>query len=538
MSIYTGGGVPQHIVGQWVDSASSALMSKAITQATVKLSKTGAPTGSIFCRILKAAGGSVSADAAISAATLTTSFVSYTFNFTGNAYVLALNDELQVQFDGGDNANYVNVQTDTSAGADGTFSQLIQYTTAGTRTSVSSTTDLAATMLINNASPIVSAGEYIDDNTSVLFGKILNKLTFKLAKVGAPTGNIVAYIKLSGGSSVQSTTTIAASTLPVATGSNYVATDFLFTANAHVGAVGDSIYVYYNGGDTSNYVVVQREVGSASGDSVHTTMRTQTLDTTWTNTTTDDVACTFYISNIIPATAETRVVMNCAGDFGTFINHVLNDFTFYLKKLGAPTGTIFFRIRDINDAVVQDLGNFAAASLTTSNTTIHFVNIATFTHRFVKGDKITVEFAGTSSATDRVQVQQNDRTQFADPDTNEQGYNNISYTTVSNRIFAGIYKEGGQTVIFQEIDLQSEDVSTQPGYSHDLFIAVNAEFEQQAQIWTLKQGFWKGIFSQFRIYYDLLTLTQIQNLYANKISISSINYGEVLTSGNIMNLQP
>lgn len=184
------------------------------------------------------------------------------------------------------------------------------------------------------------------------------------------------------------------------------------------------------------------------------------------------------------------------------------------------------------------MGNYSAASLTTSNTAINFVNIPSFTHRFAKGDKITVEFYGTSSATDRVQIQQNDRTWFADPDTNEQGYNNISYSTVSNRVFAGIYKEGGQTVIFQEIDLAQEDVVTQPGYSHDLFLFACAEFEQQSQTWTLKQGFWKGIASQFRVYYDLLTLSQIQNLYANKISISPINYGEVLTGGNIMNLQP
>jgi hypothetical protein len=537
MTAYTGSGAATHIVAEYINSTSSVFYNKIISQVTVKMSKTGSPSGNIFCRIRKVGGTTIAADATIAATTLTTSFVAYTFNFTGNAYATVLNDQLEVQFDGPAGPDWVNVQFDTS-GYDGTNSVLRTQDTSNAWT-LDTAKDLAGTMLINNASPIVSAGEYIDDNTSVLFGKILNKVTFKLAKVGAPTGNIVCYILLSGGSSVQSTTTISAATLPVSTGSNYVATDFLFSANAHVGAVGDTIYVYFNGGDPSNYVVVQREVGSASGDSVHTTMRTQLLSAAWTNTTTDDVACTFYISNIIPATTQNRVVMNCAGDFGTFINHVLNDFTFYLKKLGAPTGTIYFRIRDINDAVVQDLGNFAATSLTTSNTTIHFVNIPVFTHRLVKGDKICVEYTSvTGVSADRVQVQQNDRSWFGDPDTNEQGYNNISYTTVSNRIFAGIYKEGGQTVIFQEIDLASEDIVVQPGYSHDLFIAVNAEFEQQAQTWTLKQGFWKGIFSQFRIYYDLLTLAQIQNLYANKISISSINYGEVLTGGDIMSLQP
>jgi hypothetical protein len=539
MSIYTGGGVPQHIVGEWITSTSSVLFAKVITQITIKMSKTGAPTGTIYARIKKSIGGVlIAADATISAATLTTSFISYTFNFAANVYALALNDEIQVQFDGGDNTNYVNVQTDVS-GVDGSLSELIQYDTNSTRTSISGVTDMACTVLINNAAPIISAGEYIDDNLSVCYNQIIIKVTFKLAKVGAPTGNVNAYILLSGGTLITSTTTINATTLPVSTGSNYAATDFLFSANAHVGAVGDSIYVHFSGGDVSNYVVVQREVGSASGDGVHTTMRTQTLAGTWTNTTTDDTACTFYVSTIIPATTENRVAMNCAGDFGTFVNHVLNDFTFYLKKIGSPTGTIYFRIRDINDANVQDLGNFNAASLTTSNTTIHFVNIATFTHRFVKGDKITVEYTSvTGISADRVQVQQNDRTWFGDPDTNEQGYNNIVYTTVSNRIFAGIYKEGGQTVIFQEIDLASEDVVVQPGYSHDLFLFAAAEFEQLTQSWIIKRGYWKGIASQFRIYYDLLTLTQIQNLYANKISISTINYGEVLTSGNLMNLEP
>ena len=256
-----------------------------------------------------------------------------------------------------------------------------------------------------------------------------------------PSGNISAYILLSGGTFVTSTTTVSAATLPVSTGSIYAATDFLFSSNAHVGAVGDTIYVAFLGGDPSNYVVVQREVGSASGDSVHTTMRTQQANAAWTNVTTDDVACTFYVSTIIPASTQNRVVMNCAGDFGTFVNHVINDFTFYLKKLGSPTGTIYFRICDINDSVVQELGTFNAASLTTSNTTINFVDIVNFTHRMVKGDKICVEYTSvTGISADRVKVQQNDRTWFGDPDTNEQSYNNISYATVSNRVFSGIYK--------------------------------------------------------------------------------------------------
>lgn len=540
MSISSGGGIPDHIIAEYVATTSSVFYNKAITQVTVKMKVTGTvSSGSIFCRIREAGGTTIAADATIAASTLTTSFVAYTFNFTNNAYVMAINDQIEVQFDGGDNANYISVQYDNTSGYDGTNSA-VKYQDTNNVWYSDTASDIVGTMLINNAPPIVSAGEYIDDNTSVLFGKTIIKITMKLAKVGAPTGNIVAYILLSGGSYVQSTTTIAASTLPVSTGSNYAATDFLFSANAHVGAVGDTIYVYYNGGDTSNYVVVQREVGSVSGDSVHTTMRTQLLSGAWTNTTTDDVACTFYVSTIIPASTLNRAVMNCAGDFGTFVNHVMNDYTFYLRKLGVPTGTIYFRIRDINDAIVQELGTFNAATLTTTgNTTINFVNIVTFTHRMVKGDKICVEYTSvTGVSTDRVRVQQNDRTWFGDPDTNEQSYNNISYSTVSNRIFAGIYKEGGQTVIFQEIDLPSQDVTVQPGYSHDLFLFGCLEFEQSAQVWTLRQGFWKGIFSQFRIYYDLLTLTQIQNLYANKISISNISYGQVLTGGDIMNLQP
>lgn len=538
MSLYTGQGVQTHIVAEYINSTSSIFYNKVINQVAVKMNKQGTPSGSIFCRIRKAGGTTIAADATIDSTTLTTSFVAYNFNFAANAYVMAINDQIEVQFDGVAGANWVNVQFDTS-GYDSTNSILRLQDTSSTWTT-DTAKDLAAVFLSNNPSPIVAAGEYIDDNISVLFNQTIVKATFKLAKVGAPTGNIVAYILLSGGTSVQSTTTIAASSLPVSTGSNYAATDFLFSANAHVGAVGDTIYVYFNGGDPSNYVVVQREVGSASGDSVHTTMRTQIGSGAWTNTTTDDVACTFYVSTIIPASTLNRVVMNCAGDFGTFVNHVMNDYTFYLRKLGVPTGTIFFRIRDINDAIVQELGTFNAATLTTTgNTTINFVNIATFTHRMVKGDKICVEYTSiTGVSTDRVRVQQNDRTWFGDPDTNEQSYNNISYSTVSNRVFSGIYKEGGQTVIFQAIDLQSQDITIQPGYSHDLFLFGCLEFEQQAQVWTLKQGFWKGIFSQFRIYYDLLTLAQIQNLYANKISISNINYGEVLTGGDIMNLQP
>ncbi len=541
-------GTTNDVGGAYAVVDGSVLNGKVVYRITMYLWRVGSGSGTVK-GFLRGADGftfiystnSISVGSIVAGA-----YNPYIFTFSDNVFVshnAGFLAGIQCQsFTGGVKVN-IEAYGPPSAGTSDSTNTCAAYGTPSSLNYITGHTDWDMHMIVEtvtgNQNPICSAGEYIADNTSVLFGKIIVKVTFKLAKVGAPTGNITCFILLAGGSSVTSTTTISAASLPVSTGSNYVATDFLFSANAHVGATGDTIYVFFNGGDPSNYVVVQREVGSASGDGVHTTLATQTKDTTWTYTTTDDSACTIYVTNIIPASTQNRVAMNCAGDFGTFVNHVINDFTFYLKKLGVPTGTIYFRIRDINDAIVQDLGNFSAASLTTSNTTIHFVNIATFLHRMVKGDKICVEYTSvTGVSTDRVQVQQNDRTWFGDPDTNEQSYNNISYSTVSNRVFAGIYKEGGQTVIFQAIDLQSQDITVQPGYSHDLFLFACLEFEQLSQTWTLKQGFWKGIFSQFRIYYDLLTLTQIQNLYANKISISNISYGQVLTGGDIMNLQP
>lgn len=539
-TIYTGSTVANHIAAEYINSASSVLMGKAITQATVKMSKTGSPTGTIYCRIRKAGGTTIAADNTVAANTLTTSMTVYLFNFASNTYAMALNDQLEIQFDGGDaTANWINVLLDTS-GYDTTNSVYRVQNTANVWT-IDTASDLAGTMLINNAAPIDEVGQYIDDNTSVLFGKILTKVTFKLAKVASATGSIYCYILLSGGTYVQSSTILDVSTLPISNGTNYQATDFLFTGNSHAGAVGDTIYLWYNGGDVGNYVVVQREVGSASGDGIHTTLRYHIKNGAWTNVTTDDCACTMYVTTQIPATQVNRVAMNCAGDFGTFVNHVLNDFTFYLKKQGVPTGTVYFRIRDKNDAIVQELGTKNAATdlNTTSNSTINFVDITNFNHMLVKGDKICVEYtSATQLAADRVKVQQNIKsTYFTDPDTNEQSFDNVTWSTVSDRTLAGIYKEGGQTTTRQVTDIGIEEIQ-QPGYTHDLFLCACAEYETLSRTWTIKQGYFQGIFSQFRIYYDILTQAQITNLYTNKITISNIPYGQVLTGATIMNLQP
>lgn len=532
-----------HIIAEYVVDTTSVLYNKAITVFTPKMKKSGSPTGTIFARIRKSGGATIAADNSFSAASLTTSYVAYAFTFNNNTYVMAVNDQVEIQFDGGDPANVVLVQFsqtglgDTDYDATGGEHSALKYQDTGSNWFSDSTSDMTATMAIANAPMPIAIGEYVPDNTSQIFGKIITKLTAKLAKTGAPTGSIVAYVRQASGTTVQSPTTINITTLPVSNGTNYVATDFDFSNNAHAMAVGDRIYVYYNGGDPSNYLVVQREVGSASGDTVHTIKTLQYPDTSFTQDTTDDMAGTLYATTVIPATTTNRVAMYLQGDFATMINHQPNDFTFYLKKLGAPTGTISFVIRDKNDAVVQTLGTYNAASLvTTGNTSVNFKNIVSFTHLMAKGDRISIEYTG-GTTNDRVKVQQNSKSYYANPDTVQTWYNNTTWALVNDRVIAAIINEGGQTVTQQYLDINAATPPTISGYTHALYLGALAEYDQGAQNWVLRQGFWAGVFAEFRIYYPVLSQTEITNLFTNKRTIASRAYGEVLAVPNFMKLE-
>jgi hypothetical protein len=130
--------------------ATSSLINRAPRQITVTLSKTSAPTGTIYCRVYDYANSMIQEYSTISAATLTTLDAAYTFTDLNNLDTMQHKSKLCIVFTGGDAANYINVNVSDTDAFDGQNTVLYRMTSDsnGAVESVNPTQDLAGTISI------------------------------------------------------------------------------------------------------------------------------------------------------------------------------------------------------------------------------------------------------------------------------------------------------------------------------------------------------------------------------------------------------
>jgi len=95
-------------MSQQILNSSSGAYNKKPIQVDVSLYKEGSPTGNVSCKIWSNAGSVVyTSPTTINSATLTTSFVRYTFDFSTNTRFLQVGDRVGIEYTGGDVDNHV-----------------------------------------------------------------------------------------------------------------------------------------------------------------------------------------------------------------------------------------------------------------------------------------------------------------------------------------------------------------------------------------------------------------------------------------------
>lgn len=99
-------------LGQYWQTGYTAIIGHVVNKVIVNLKKSGTPTGTFNCYVVKA-DGSLITIGSMSASTITTSYVSYEFVNNTNAVSMATNDAVGFNYSGTDGVIYVRLWLDT-----------------------------------------------------------------------------------------------------------------------------------------------------------------------------------------------------------------------------------------------------------------------------------------------------------------------------------------------------------------------------------------------------------------------------------------
>jgi len=130
--------------------STSSLIGLAPRSITVTLSKTSAPTGTLYARMYDYQNSMIEELANVSVATITNLDLTYTFTDLTNTTIMRHKSKLVIEYIGGDAANYVNINISDTDAFDGQNTVIYRMTSDsnGSVESVNPVQDLAAAISI------------------------------------------------------------------------------------------------------------------------------------------------------------------------------------------------------------------------------------------------------------------------------------------------------------------------------------------------------------------------------------------------------
>jgi hypothetical protein len=130
--------------------STSSLIGLAPRSVSVTLSKTAAPTGTLYARMYDYQNAMIEELANVSVATITNLDLTYTFTDLTNVTIMRHKSKLVIEYIGGDAANYVNINISDTDAFDGQNTVIYRMTSDsnGSVESVNPVQDLAAAISI------------------------------------------------------------------------------------------------------------------------------------------------------------------------------------------------------------------------------------------------------------------------------------------------------------------------------------------------------------------------------------------------------
>ena len=130
-NIYSGSNTA---IKETISSSSSALYQITPTNYTLKLKKTGSPSGNVTLKIIHNDASTFTTKrtvGTISTSSIGTSETAITVDDSANTYKLGTNDQISIEYTGGNSSNYISVKTSNSDAFDGSRTYMSKTNSSG-----------------------------------------------------------------------------------------------------------------------------------------------------------------------------------------------------------------------------------------------------------------------------------------------------------------------------------------------------------------------------------------------------------------------
>lgn len=520
-------------------SSSHNLLNEKPTKITLRLKKTGTPSGSFTVRILNSAGAEQSVfTGPTTANSLTTSFADYTFtNLTNN---VSITNGMQIGVSYGGTGGKVCVMTNrgnttaantTNTGGTnnyhGSTSFLRRYQSVFTN---ETTIDLSAKIytggndfdaFLRFSTTRTRITEKAVNTSSGLNNRKITKVVVRGKKTGTPSGIINCYIRDPSDNIKVTFSSVDINTV----GTTYQ--DIVFENYVHNYLInsgtldGDKISIEYSGAGTSNYLELNSNKDVLEGSNTIA----QTYDNgNYVDQGQRDLAGIMYEGGEPDLNSRTRVAQSIEHQNSRLKGKKITRVKAFLIRTGTASGTCFCNIRNDNDDLIKTLlyqGNpgVPVSGLSTNVAAPTEITFEDTTNNYPMdvGDKVSIEFSGGDSSNQvGVLVRSVTPTNYDGSNSYIRKYDEFDWDDSETTYdLCAVMDEGG---FFFTPDPFSIPDPTPTNIKDLLFCAGN----------NAKSGFLETFLMEFRIYTKDITLEQADNLYDNRYSISPVGHGELL----------
>lgn len=535
--IEIGSGSPTTVT-ELFGSTTHNLLNQLPRKITLRLKKTGTPTGSFTVSIMNTSGTQVAqfTGGTLTANSLTTSFADYTYtnlvhntpitngmmisvNYAGTGGKVCVMTNLgnttasNPNNTGGTN-NYHSSTSYARRYQSGVWTNLttqdvsMKVYTGGTTFNayvrLSATRTRVATKAVNSSSSI--------------HNQKITKIKARIKKVGAPGGIINCYIKTAGDvtkvtfSSVDVSTITADGTYKDVIFENY---SHSYLINSTAGSTsGDKIVYEFAGSDASNYL--EFNANSDVLDTSTLSTITQTYDSgSYVDDAQHDLAGNMWGGGEPDLSSRTRVAQSIEHQDSRLKGKKITRVKAFLYRTTSNvSGTVYCNIRrGSDDSLVKTLDTVAASTLSTNPAvpTQPVFDDVTNNYPMTVGDKVCIEFSG-GNATDAVGVLIRESAPNYDlANSYVRKFDELDWDDEETAFdLCAVMDEGG---FFYTPDPDAIPDPT-PINDKDLIICAGN---------NKLSGFFETFLMEFRIYTKDITTDMADNLYANRYSISPIS---------------
>jgi len=506
---------------------SDPIIGKNVGKITLRLKKVGSPTGTASIVLYSTTTSTIKATlGTLNVATLTTTTADYTFSNYLHGQLVAVTDRIGIAWTPSASGEvHVMTNSGNTGGGNtwnGTNSSIAKYISSYTTETAN---DLAGKIYTggNNfdaylrfSTTRTKIAEKAVNSSSAIHNRKISKVILRARKTGSPAGIINCYIRDPTDAIKVTFSSVDVSTLTTSytdiVFENYTHT---YLMNSSTGS-GDKVVVEYSSADVSNYVELN------SNKDVINTLNTiaQTYDSgNYVDQSQRDLAGKMYEGGEPDLVSRTRVSQSIEHQNSRLKSKKITRVKAFLYRTTVgTTGTAYCNIRNGSDDLIKTLGTVSVSTLSTTVGTPSEITFTDTTNNYpmTVDDKVSIEFNGGNS-TDQVGVLVRSIT------PNYDGTNSIlkkfdEFDWDDEEVtydLCAVMDEGG---FFFTPDPGTIPDPTPTNDKDLLYCAGN----------NAKSGFLEAFLMEFRIYSKDITLTQADNLYDNRYSLSAIGRGQIL----------